>query len=123
MAGFGLGAVWFLPRIFGDAWMQALGKTKQDLGSPAKALIVAFITTTITAIIINFILIELKSQGVVLSVWDGIWTGLLLGAGVYGVTVYSDSIFCDWPGKVVMIQIGYSVIKLMLMGVILTSFI
>lgn len=117
-----LGAIWYMPKVFGNLWMQSLGKNRDELGDSAKPLIMTFFTTAITATVMYFVLFVLKSQGLVNTVWDGVYVGFIFGLGIYGVTAYSDSLFCGWPIKVIAIQVAYRICQMMLIGLLLVSF-
>jgi hypothetical protein len=52
VAGYAVGAMWYMPKVFGNAWMAAMGKKPEELGSPAQAMTVAAVTTLITAVAI-----------------------------------------------------------------------
>ena len=36
--GYALGGLWFSPKVFGKLWAKSLGKTPEQMGSPAVAM-------------------------------------------------------------------------------------
>ena len=118
VAGYALGAIWFMPRVFGNAWMKEMGKTPSELGSPARAMAVAAVTTFISTIVLATILAAMSAQ----SLYDHIAVSTLLALGIYGLTMFSDSFFCGWSLKFVGLQAGYRVVMFILIGGVLSLF-
>ncbi len=114
-AGYLLGAIWYAPPVFGNSWMAALGKTKAQLGSPAKAMGLTLITCLISAWVLAVIL----ARAGVGSAMGGALAGLGVGLGVYGLNIYSDSLFAASNLRLISIQAGYRASQYALMGAIL----
>ena len=55
--GMALGALWYSPVLFGNAWLSALGKTQEQLGSPAGPMIGSMISCLIAAAAVEFIVV------------------------------------------------------------------
>lgn len=115
VAGYVLGAIWYAPPVFGNSWMAALGKTKDQLGSPAMAMGITFVTCLISAWILAVILMRVG----VGSGLGGAVAGLGVGIGIYGSSLYSDSLFAGFSFRYVLIQVGYRSLQFALMGAIL----
>jgi hypothetical protein len=118
VAGYGVGAIWFMPAVFGNAWMNELGKTPEQMGSPAKAMGVAAITTLFSTLALACILGALSAQ----SFGNYFTISALVAIGIYGLTMISDSFFCGWTLKFVAIQAGYRVVMFIIIGVVLFLF-
>ena len=114
-AGYVLGVVWYAPPVFGNSWMAALGKTREQLGSPAKAMSLTLITCLISAWVLAVILMRAG----VGSALGGALAGAGVGLGVYGLNLYSDSLFAGAPLRLIVIQGGYRTCQYALMGAIL----
>ena len=120
IAGFVLGGVWFAPQVFGTVWLKALGKKKEEMcsgNSPKKAMAITAVTTWITAYVLAVLIVALNIS----SAWGGAIAGLSIGLGIVATSMYSDSLFCNWPFKLVLIQAGHRVVYLSLMGGILAA--
>jgi hypothetical protein len=115
VAGFALGGLWYGP-LFGKSWMAALGKTADQLQPSPTPFIVSFITALITAVVLAMFL---SALGVV-RVLDGAIVGLVIGIGFIATAMASDSAFCGWGVKLLLIQSGYRIAYSVLMGIILT---
>ena len=50
-----LGAVWYSPKGFGTKWLQAQGKTMDELGSPVPPLIVQLFATAFICLTVGYI--------------------------------------------------------------------
>ena len=94
LAGFGLGAVWYM--VLGGAWLNAIGKTKEQLAKdegPAKALpfIIALVALFIMAIILvtqfnSFYQALLILSAVIFST-VGVFLGLLFTGEPFGIVM------------------------------------
>lgn len=114
-AGYVLGAIWYAPPVFGNSWVAALGKTREQLGSPVRAMSLTLITCLISAWVLAVIL----ARAGVGSAMGGAVAGLGVGLGVYGLNVYSDSLFAGTSLRLIFIQAGYRAFQYALMGAIL----
>ena len=111
---FVLGGLWYGP-IFGQAWMQAIGKTEQELQPTPAPFIISFFTALLTAIVLAWLVKSLGITGWV----EGAWLGLIVGVGFIATAMASDSAFCGWGVKLWAIQSGYRVLYSVIMGAIL----
>jgi len=116
VVGFTLGGAWFAQPVFGAAWLKALGKTKEEIcgGPPRKALIHTAVSTLITAYVLAVLIYALGIK----TVFGGTIVGLSIGLGIVATSMYSDSLFCGWPFKLILIQAGHRIAYLALMGAI-----
>ena len=111
---FVIGYVWYGP-VFGKAWLDALGKTEEDIQPSPTPFIISFVTTLITCIAMAMILGGLGIEG-----WmGGACVGLLVGIGFIAASSASDTAFCGWSWKLFAIQAGYRVFYSVVMGIIL----
>jgi hypothetical protein len=114
---FVLGALWYSPVVFGNAWMKAVGKPKEQLekGSTALKMIWAFVGSLIAAYGLARILSWTGSY----SLTDAI-VASLLAAICFLVTVIgiSDSMEAR-PMKLYLINIFYNLIGFCIMGIII----
>ena len=118
VGGFLVGAVWFLPKLFGSMWAQDVGKDMDNLGNPAKAMSITFVTTFITTLVLYVILQAFN----VTTVVDAALISIMVSAGVLATSTLSDYLFCDWPVRLWLIQAGHRVVSITLIGIILGLF-
>ncbi|XOV83105.1 MAG: DUF1761 domain-containing protein [bacterium] len=111
---FVLGGLWYGP-LFGQAWMQAIGKTEADIAPTPAPFIISFFTALLTAVVLAWLI---SALGV--SSWMGGATiGLVTGVGFIATAMASDTAFCGWGVKLFVIQAGYRVLYSILMGAVL----
>ena len=111
---FVLGWPWYGP-LFGKAWMEAIGKTEEDLEPTPMPFIISAFTALLTCIVLAALMNTLGLVGVV----DGIVLGLLVGIGFIATAMASDNAFCGWGTTLFFIQAGYRVTYSVLMGAVL----
>jgi hypothetical protein len=115
VAGMLIGAVWYSPLLFGNAWMNALGKTTDELGPQGAAIAGSIVSCLLSALGLA-----------VFTGWFGIETaggGAMLG-GFAGLTLVatamlSDSLYSGSGWRLYFIQTGYRVTGLVVMGALL----
>ena len=116
VVGFGIGAIWFQMKVFGNAWMTDLGKTRADFkGSPARAMGLSFVTTLLSAFALAW-LIRLTGA---MSLMGGLKVGLLVGLGFIATSYWSDSLFAETKPRLVAITAGHRIVMFAVMGAIL----
>jgi hypothetical protein len=114
-SGMALGALWYSPVLFGNAWLAELGTDKEGLSSPQQAMIGSVVSCLISAVCVAIVI---QAFGAV-SVMGGIAVGALCGVGFVATAMLSDSLFSGWGWKLYFIQTGYRVVYLVLMGAII----
>ncbi len=112
-----LGALWYSPILFGKAWMEALGKTEEELGSTTGPLIGSIVTCLVTAIALAFLISAAGAN----SVAGGLLIGAVVGFGAVFPAMLSDSLFCGWGSKLLWIQSGYRVSYILVMAGIISG--
>ncbi|MFK8047072.1 MAG: DUF1761 domain-containing protein [Halioglobus sp.] len=115
LAGMMLGAFWYSPIAFGKAWMDSIGKTEEQLGSATGPMIGSVIACLITAISLSIVI----SMCGISDAFGGAMLGGLIGLGIVFPALLSDSLFCGWGSKLLMIQSGYRVVYAIVMGAII----
>lgn len=113
-AAFMLGGIWYGP-VFGKAWMNALGKTEDDIQPTPTPFVISFVTALVTSIVLAALIQALGFDTAV----DGILLGLFVGVGFIAMAMGSDSAFCGWGLPLFLIQSGYRVVYSVVMGAIL----
>lgn len=115
VAAFVLGGAWYAKGVFGGVWMQDVGLTEEDASNANMPKIFggSFVLQLIAAMTLATILGPE-------STWlTGVHVGLLVGIGflatAYGVTY----LFEQRPLRLFMINAGYNVVLLAIMGAII----
>ena len=114
VAGMFLGAVWYSPAVFGDEWLKALDKSRDQLGPPGPAMAGGMIASLVTAVAMEFLVTAAGADNFL----AGMGLGLVVGLGVVAMTMLSDSLFSGWSWRLYFIQTGYRVLSIVVMGAI-----
>ncbi len=116
VVGFGLGAIWFNPKVFGTAWMADLGKTRADFTTgPAKSMGLSFFTTFLSAFGLAWLIHITRA----LSLVGGAKVGLLVGLAFIATSYWSDGLFAETRTRLIAITAGHRVLMFTIMGAIL----
>ena len=116
-AGMALGALWYAPLMFGRAWMSAIGKTEDQLGSATGPMLGSVAACLATAIALAWLL---AAAGVT-TIAGGLGLGAVIGLGVVFPALLSDNLFCGWGAQLLLIQSGYRVTCIVVMCAILAA--
>lgn len=114
---FVLGGLWYGP-LFGQAWMDALGKTTDDIEPSPAPFVISFFAALITCIVVAGLMLLLGIE----TITGGALFGLIAGIGFIATAMASDTAFCGWGLRLFLIQSGYRVAYSILMGAIIGAF-
>ena len=121
LAGFGLGAVWYM--VLGGVWLNAIGKTKEELGKdegPAKAL--PFIIALVALFIMALMLAGLMGHLGDVTVKGGAITGLFVWVGFVITTMGVNHAFGGAKPMLTLIDGGHWLAVLLVMGAVIGAF-
>ncbi len=116
--GFGLGTLWYSPRLFGKQWLAALGVEEEDPPaelSPARTYGTRFVTTLVAAYIMARILVISGTTTLV----SGFEMGFLIWLGFVATFTLDAVLFEKRSFKLYLINGSYYLVNLMLMGAVL----
>lgn len=115
LSTFMIGGLWYSPAVFGKAWMKENGFTEEDLkkGNMTKIFGLAFLMGLIAAINLAMFL------GPDADVSMGGFYGFLTGFGWVATFVGTHYLFERRSFKLFLINAGYSVVALTIMGLII----
>jgi hypothetical protein len=121
LAGFGLGAVWYM--VLGGVWLNAIGKTKEQLAKdegPAKAL--PFIIALVALFIMALMLAGLMGHLGDVSVRGGAITGLFVWVGFVITAMGVNHAFGGAKPMLTLIDGGHWLAVLLVMGAVIGAF-
>ena len=113
-----IGAIWYMPAVFGKAWMAATGRTMEQIqseGSPAKA----YAWTTLLYLIQAFVLAHVLYAYGAFDVPGGLEGALWMWLGFVMPIFAMSSLFEKKPWKLFWINSLHHLVVLLAMGVIL----
>ena len=115
LAAYAVGAIWYALAVLGDAWLRALGKRKEELGSQLPAMAIQFLLTLVTATVLALLVVRFGA-----ITWaEGAAIGFVAGVGLLATGVASDYLFCGWSFRLYAIQVAYKLASLVIMGAVL----
>jgi Protein of unknown function (DUF1761) len=121
IAVFAIGALWYSPMLFGKAWVKAHGHTQERIAAMradmGRSYGVSFLCYVVMAATMAILIIRME----VIYVRGGVKLGALIGVGfaaTIGLTanMYSEKRLAAW-----LIDAGYQIVYLMVMGAILVA--
>jgi hypothetical protein len=117
LSTFLLGGLWYSPAAFGKAWMKENGFTEEDMkkGNMAKIFGLAFILALISAINLAMFMGPEKDVSM------GAAYGFAAGFGWVATFVGTHYLFERKSFKLFLINAGYSIVALTVMGVIIVA--
>jgi len=119
VAGWLLGAIWYSPVLFYNAWLDGLGKSSEEVQEGAGPLnyLATFIALLVMAYVMAYILDAFQARSIWVGLQGGFWTWL----GLVATTSAVNSIFAGRRLKLYLVDSGYHLVTLLLMGMILAA--
>lgn len=118
VVGMMVGAIWYMPGVFGDSWRAALGHERWRHGDPHVTVPVRVVATGITA----FSLAVLLSGAGVTTLAGSMRLGLVVGAGVVAPTIVGDFQFMGRTWKLIGLTAGHRLLHILSMSGVLGAF-
>lgn len=117
LSTFLIGGLWYSPAVFGKAWMKENGFTEEGLkgGNLVKIFGLSFVLGLIASINLAMFLGEEADPAM------GAFWGFLAGFGWVATFVGTHYLFERKSFKLFLINAGYSIVALTVMGVILAA--
>jgi hypothetical protein len=121
LVAFAIGGAWYSPAMFAGPWMAAHGYTDEKMAAmkqsnpPARAMAVTAVCQIVMAYVVAVLLAWTGMAG-----WTrGVAMGVLLWVGLAGAVALIANVFSDKPIRVFVIESGYQLVCLIVMGTIL----
>lgn len=111
-----IGAGWFSPYLFGERWQAAVGKRREEMGSPATAMAIAFIGYLVMATVLARVMPAGTSVGVALMWGFMVWLGFMAAATLISSAFEGAIRGAQW------IYLGNLLVVSLLMAVIIAVF-
>ncbi|MCC7543549.1 DUF1761 domain-containing protein [bacterium] len=112
-----VGAVWYGP-LLGKEWMKLVNKTQEDLSKSGGQI---YLVTMLCWLLVSYVL-ALFVQYVAADTWvEGAVTGFWIWAGFIFPTHVIHTLFAGRSKKLVAIDLGYTLVAMIGMGIILVA--
>lgn len=112
-----IGSIWYSPILFGNAWLRAMGKRKEDIKGGGKAMAAMIIPALITAYVLAHFLqvadATTVSAGMIIAFWA--WLGFSFTTAITG------PIFEQKSWKVFWIGTFYNLVAFLVMSWVLAT--
>src|SRR5436189_1970223 len=114
-----LGAVWYSPVLFAKQWMAAQGHTPEALEQmKRKGMVRAYTVSFLCYLVMAHVVALLASYTQAATFVQGLWLGFLLWLGFAATICLTANVFSNNPIAVWVIDAGYQLAYLLLMGVV-----
>ena len=121
LSTFAVGALWYSPLAFGKLWLEVHGydqeKMKELQASAGRSYAVSFLCYLFMALVLS-ILVGLTG---VATFVQGMWLGTLVWAGFAFTIGLTGNLFSDKPLSAFLIDTGYQLVYLNIMGGVLAA--
>ena len=118
-AVFVVGALWYSPLVLGRQWVAAHGYTEEKIremrASAGRAYLVSFVCYVVMAAAVSVLVMRIG----VTSLKGGLKLGLFLGVGFAATLGLTANMFSEKKLSTWMIDAGYQIVYMMVMGAIL----
>ncbi len=120
---FGLGALWYSTVLFGKLWMEAMGKTEEEirLEMENQSMPLIYALTFLAWLVTAFVLAHFVDYVGAASVTDGLLTGFYAWLGFAVTYEVIHGLFEARPTRLLMINSGYHLVGLLIMGGVLAA--
>lgn len=108
--------VWYMKRVFGQMWMDDIGKTEEELRAEAKPAlyVVPIVTSIVSTIALALIIDNIGGGGL-----EGLLVGAVVGIGVAAMALLPHYTFAFQPVRLAAVNAGQTAVTLTLVGFIL----
>jgi hypothetical protein len=110
-----LGALWYSPLLFAEPWMRAVGRTREELGGAQ----LGYALSAIGALLSSYVLARIVKWAEVDDLWNGALVGVFVWAGFVATVLAVTTFFGGRPRALWLINSGYQLVALVLMGALL----
>ena len=114
-----IGALWYSPVLFAKPWMAAHGYTPEKMQGMKDGMMRAFIGSFICYLITAAVLSVFLSMTGSVGIGAGIKLGVLCWVGFSAALFLTQNLYSDKPLTVFLIDTGYHLVFLIVMGAIL----
>jgi hypothetical protein len=109
-----LGALWYSTALFARPWMRAVDRTQQEL----KGAQLGYVISALGALLMSYALARIDRWAEVDDLWNGGLVGLLVWVGFVATVLAVTTYFSGRSLKLWLINAGYQLVALVLVGAI-----
>lgn len=109
-----IGFLWYNPKVFGSLWAETLGVRMDEMECSVWHMVGGFAMALIKA----WVMALLVDWTAVTSIVQGVTLGFFVWLGFIATTHFSDVLWAKKPYKTYLINVGYELLALIVMGAI-----
>ena len=121
VAVFAIGALWYSPVLFGKAWVNAHGYTPEKIEAMRAAMGRAYAVSFLCYVVMAAAMAMLIGRMDIIYVRGGVKLGALIGVGFAATIGLTANMYSEKRLVVWLIDSGYQIVFLMVMGAILVA--
>jgi hypothetical protein len=110
-----LGALWYSSAMFAQPWLRAVGRSREELSGAA----MGYVLSALGAVLTSYALARIERWAEVDDAVNGALVGLLVWVGFVATVLAVMTYFSGRPAKLWLINAGYQLVALLIMGAIL----
>ncbi len=118
VAAMAIGAAWYSPILFAKQWMKLVDKSEADLKKNANQ---GYLLTAVAWLVVAYILAHFVSYTNADTISTGAITGFWAWLGFVATTGAINTAFSGRPWKLWLIDNGYHLVALIVMGAIIAQ--
>jgi hypothetical protein len=119
VATFIIGALWYSPILFGKLWMKAHAYTEEKLKEMQKGVMRAYAVSFVCYLVMAAVLSGLMGLTNTATATGGMWIGFLCWLGFAATIGLTANMFSEKSLSTYLIDVGYQLVYLLVMGAIL----
>jgi hypothetical protein len=119
LATFFIGALWYSPLLFAKHWMKAHGYTEEKLKEMQKTAMPAYVVSLVCYLVMAYVLAMFLGVMNVAGAKGGMWVGFFAWLGFAATIGLTANMFSDKKLSTYIIDAGYQLTYLLVMGAIL----
>ena len=121
VAVFAIGALWYSPMLFGKAWVKAHGHTPEKIEAMRATMGRAYGVSFLCYVVMAAAMAVLIGRMDVIYVRGGVKLGALIGVGFAATIGLTANMYSEKRLSAFLIDAGYQIVYLMVMGAILVA--
>ena len=119
-----LGMIWYSPKVFGKAWMKAAGITGKAIAAQKKkGMAKSFIGMIICALVLAYVLSVFIDYAQAVTLGAGLLVGFLVWLGFIATVQIGVVLWENKPYKLFVINTGFNLVELLIMGAIIATWV
>lgn len=116
-----IGYLWYSKMLFGKTWMKLSGVSETDMKKANSNMPVLYGTMFIASLVMAYVLAHFAKYAGALTLTDGVVAGFWAWLGFVATTMLTNVLYEGKPVKLYLINTGYQLVTLVVMGMILVS--